>query len=255
MKKWLILTMAAAMAGAVWAEDAAKPTDAEREQRYLQRTGGRVLKPGSRTGYLAVVNGQDKVTTAELTPTIEKIKDLLRLNIEVVDGEAATMSTAKARREELKADVAVFIVDDPELPMSLIAYEERWGMVNVAKLEDAKGNKVRRFGRTKNEMVRVLAMTCGACESQFPSSVLNVGTRPQDLDMASADLPFDVMNRMVASLKKSGVTPAVYVTYRRACNEGWAPKPENEFQQAIWDEFHAVPTEGLKIEFDAGKGK
>ena len=242
MKKQIVMAVAAMALMMAWAEEP-ETTEADREQRRYLKTGGMVLKPGTRTGYLVVVNGQDKVTTAELKPTIAKIQEVLNLNVEVIDGATATLSTAKGLREELKANAAVFIVDDPELPMSLIAYEDRWGIVNVAKLADEKTNKVQRFGRTKNEMVRVLAMVCGACESQFPSSVLNVGVRPRDLDMASADLPYDVMNRMVSSLKKSGVTPAVYATYKRACKEGWAPEPVDEVQKVIWEKVKAEQSE------------
>ena len=242
MKKMLMAALVALIMVPANAEEG-KPAQDEQDIQYLQRTGGKVLKPGTRQGYIVVINGQSRVTTPELQSTINRIQEVLNLNVEVKDGAPATIATAKAAREAEKANAAVFIVDNPELPMSLIAYEERWGIVNVAKLEDAKANKVRMFGRTRNEMVRVLAMVCGACESQFPSSVLNVGTRPGDLDMASADLPYDVMNRMMSSLKKSGVTPAVYSTYKRACKEGWAPEPENEYQRVIWEKIKAEQSE------------
>ena len=36
-------------------------------------------------------------------------------------------------------------------------------------------------------------------------------------------------------------------TYKKACEEGWAPNPTNEFQKAIWDKVHELPTEPIKI--------
>ena len=38
--------------------------------------------------------------------------------------------------------------------------------------------------------------------------------------------------------------------YRKACMDGWAPAPTNEYQKAIWDQVHAIPTKPIKIEFD-----
>jgi hypothetical protein len=33
-----------------------------------------------------------------------------------------------------------------------------------------------------------------------------------------------------------GIKPARMTTYRKACEEGWAPMPTNSVQKAIWDE-------------------
>ena len=46
-----------------------------------------------------------------------------------------------------------------------------------------------------------------------------------------------------------GVRPAIYDTYDRACQEGWAPAPTNDVQKAIWDEVHEMPTEPIKIKY------
>ena len=44
-------------------------------------------------------------------------------------------------------------------------------------------------------------------------------------------------------------------TYRRACEQGWAPQPTNDVQKAIWAEFHTKPTEPMQIKFDPKKGE
>ena len=61
--------------------------------------------------------------------------------------------------------------------------------------------------------------------------------------------------RFAPYAKGYGITPAIESTYRKACKEGWAPQPTNEYQQAIWDSFHELPTKPVKIEFDPAKGK
>ena len=47
--------------------------------------------------------------------------------------------------------------------------------------------------------------------------------------------------------------PVMMVTYGRAVREGWAPAPTNEYQKAIWDKIHAMPTEPIKIKPETKK--
>ena len=52
-----------------------------------------------------------------------------------------------------------------------------------------------------------------------------------------------------------GLVPWRQATYKKACEEGWAPAPTNEYQKAIWEKVHAVPKNPMKIEFDPKKGR
>ena len=58
---------------------------------------------------------------------------------------------------------------------------------------------------------------------------------------------------MSLSAAKLGIAQAKLTSYRRACVEGWAPAPANEYQKTIWDEVHAMPTEPLKIKPETKK--
>ena len=49
------------------------------------------------------------------------------------------------------------------------------------------------------------------------------------------------------NLKSLGVTPMEVTTCRQVCRLGWAPAPANEYQKAVWEELHAIPTEPIKI--------
>ena len=57
------------------------------------------------------------------------------------------------------------------------------------------------------------------------------------------------------SLVSTKTVPQEVTTYKKACQEGWAPNPTNEWQQAIWDETRQLPTKPIKIEFDKAKGR
>ena len=60
-------------------------------------------------------------------------------------------------------------------------------------------------------------------------------------------LPVDVIKRFGPYLEGYGVNPEKIVSYRKACEEGWAPQPTNDFQKAVWDDVHAMPSEPIKI--------
>ena len=45
-------------------------------------------------------------------------------------------------------------------------------------------------------------------------------------------------------LASAGVTPLRKTIYRKACQEGWAPAPTNEYQKAIWDKVRSEKERG-----------
>lgn len=229
-------------------------TEAEREARRYKRTGGQVLKPGTKHGTIAIINAQPKVTSKEIETVAANLRYKIGIDVVIKDGEKVDVLTAGKAKSAAKAEVAVFVIDDANLPVSIVAREERWGIVNVAKLDNGKLDHVRLYGRVKNEVMRVVAFVSGATDSQFKGSLMSIGDKPEDLDGAQTELPIDVMNKMAESLARIGVTPAEYGSFRRACKEGWGVPPTNDVQRAIWQEFNSKPTEPMKIEFDKTKG-
>ena len=122
-------------------------------------------------------------------------------------------------------------------------------MVNVAPLAKGAGEKPQFFAaRVQKELTRGFCLLAGAQNSGYPDALVGCMTKPEDLDrFMDCRLPIDVMNRFAPYLKGYGITPRVYSTYRKACEEGWAPAPTNDVQKAIWDKVHAMPTEPIKI--------
>ena len=221
--------------------DPKKLSKAEKEILRLEKTGGMITKPGK--GKAVVVNCQGKFQASAISSAIEPFKELLRVEMEVRDG---AWKFGDALPPD--ANVAVYVVDDPGLPMSLIAPESRWGVMNVAQI-DKEAN-------FRKEVVRTAILTFGAGVSQYKISPMQPVASPADLDQVmGCTLTVDVTMSMKANLEKLGLTPAKHTTYRKACQEGWAPAPTNEYQKAIWNEVHAVPTTPMKIEFDPKKGR
>ena len=78
----------------------------------------------------------------------------------------------------------------------------------------------------------------------------------EDLDkLHSEGITFDALQSIMRNLQNLGVTQTRKTTYRRACMEGWALQPTNDYQKVIWEEVHAKPTKPMKIKFDPAKGE
>lgn len=191
-------------------------------QRMLEKTGGIIEKAG--TGRVVVVNAQDKIPARTIAERINMLNKAVRVRIDIEKG-----SWKFGDKVPEGANAAIFVVNNPDLPISLLAIEEQWGVLNVAKLD-----KGRRFNRA---FVRVAISTLGAGVSQFKGSPMQPVTCVEDLDKLDGDgITIDALRSILSNLQRIGVTQPTKTTYRKACMEGWAPSPTNDYQKAIWDE-------------------
>lgn len=246
MKKLVIAAVAAySMVAAAAGKPAGGPqlTDAEKaakaaagRQRMLERTGGVVMVEG--TGQLTVVNCQKKISLADVKARTENLAKVLHVKMTVEEG-SWTMGAPLPKG----ANAALYVVDDPKLPMSLVASEARWGVVNVAEIDaGARFNKA---------FIRGAIKTFGAGVSQFRGSPMQPVSKPEDLDKVVAEgLTYDALAGILGNLKAIGVTMARKASYRKACQEGWAAQPTNAIQKAVWDEVHSLPKTPIKIEYN-----
>lgn len=248
MKK-LIVAIIAACAIVSYAKDkGTELTDAEKaekkaqaRQRMMEKTGGIIEKPG--TGRVVIVSAQDKYSLNDIDAQVKKCNGAIRVKIDVEKGAWKFGDKLPAG-----ANAAIYIVNDATLPISLVAMEEQWGVLNVAKLD---GN-----ARFNKALARVMIATLGAGVSQFKGSPMQTVKNVDDLDkLHSEGITFDALQSIMRNLQNLGVTQTRKTTYRRACMEGWAAQPTNSFQKAIWDEIHSIPKNPMKIQFDPKKGR
>ena len=150
---------------------------------------------------------------------------------------------------QIFGELSLYVIDDASMPMSLIAPEGRWAFVNVAKLAEGRGEKPAFLeARVKKEMARVGCLLLGGVGSSYRHNLLRFVASAEGLDEFTDDtLPVDGLQRCQQYLLQLGVKPWRTVSYRKACEEGWAPAPTNDVQKAIWDKVHAMPTEPIKI--------
>lgn len=227
------------------------------QENRLRRHGGDVEKPGSQKGLVLFVNGQSSVPAAEVQKVAAQLAEQSKLNIKVAETkEKVTPKNAAALKASLKADIAVFLVECSECETILLnAPENGWAIVNAATLfKDAK-NDIFKAARLRKEAARAFYAVGGAMNSQYPGSMMAAIRKPSDLDRIVEDVPVDVLDRTLTNLERLGVTQLQVTSYRLACEQGWAPAPTNEYQKAIWEKVHQVPTKGLEIKYDPKKGK
>ena len=214
---------------------------AKAKARALERTGGLVRDTSVQAGRMIVVNSQDAVPVAELAKPVAKLAGFLRTKIDIVGGTAPSMPfDSAAYLAAQDANAAVFLVSTNSLPALVVVPEDRWAVVNVARL-----GKENLSVRTQKELLRGFAFVCGGAATSFKQTLVSPITSPADLDQVmGAQLPIDSLNAIAQYLPGIGVKPYREASYRRAAREGWAPPPTNNVQKAIWEKIKADKERG-----------
>ena len=226
------------------------------QKRFLEHTGGKILRPGTRQGKVVYVDCQKRADKAWLEASANYMAGYSKFNVSVEDG------TFDLASPQVHGNASLFVVDDERLPPLLVAPESRWAMVNVASLgKDVKPSFFK--ARVMKELTRGFCFLCGSSNSQFPRALTGGVAQASDLDrFPDHMLPVDIEKRMVGYMEAFGVTPAVESTYRQACKEGWAPPPANDYQRNVAEVVAKEKAETLKgpkaprkILFDPKKGE
>ena len=254
MMRLHILTLASCAAISV-ANCATSGEDAAANQEnaraaFERRTGGQVTRPGTQKGEIVYVNCQTRADRTWIEASVAYFAKETRFKVTLRDGEAFDLKSPK-----VEGNATLFVIDDVGLPPLLVAPDSRWTAVNVAPIAEEKRPAFFE-ARVKKMLTRGFAFLCGATNSQFPRSLTRGLATMADLDKnPDLSLPIDVLQRFRAYIEPLGVEPAFVTTYRKACQEGWAPAPTNDAQRAIWEKVHAIPDKPMTIEFDPKKDK
>ena len=209
-----------------------------------RETGGRLKTLHKNTKEVNYINAQSRVKAEVIEAARAKMSEILRTPIGMKSG------TFDFASPKIEGELSLYVIDDEKLPLSLVAPEGRWAFVNVAPLAKGRGEKPQFLeARVRKEMARVGCMVLGGIGSTYKQNLLSFLPDAEALDRFEGDdLPVDGMMRCSSYLAGIGVRPWRMVSYRRACQEGWAPQPTNEIQKAIWDKVHEMPTKPLKLE-------
>ena len=217
----------------------------------LRKTGGICRKPNSAKGWCVILNAQTKVPVKEIEQAAATIDHDVHINIKTIKSAPISIENVRKAIEDADAQIGVAIVDNPVLPALLGAPEEGWGLVNIAKLMTDGYDDEKLAMRARREILRAFGLAAGAMYAAQGDFVLQPVLKPSDLDGLPREGYGAIMTRIFPlALPYYGISPWMQTTYRKAVESGWAPAPTNDYQKAIWDEIHAIPTKPIKIEFD-----
>lgn len=259
MKKLLIVAALIAVSCSTFAVRRVerKPMTPEQIEKLKEvrarQTGGFIELKGH--GHLGVYNNVESLVSNEsIEAALKQVKDFVRgLNIKLAP-VAFSFETAKTAREKDGAGACVYIVDDAKLPMSLVALEDGWGVVNIAPLKTSDKSLFER--RVTKQFIRISSIVFSGVKSQYKISPLQSVTSVAELDKTVGDkFGIDTMMAIQQHLPEIGIQRDEMITYYIACQRGIAEAPTNQYQKAIWDKFHTTPKNPMKIEFDPKKGR
>ena len=253
----LVLAMMIMLSASVIAESAAKDVKdmtkeerrARRQEAIQKRYGGIVIDRTNQRGAFLFVNAQDKVAQDVFAGEVAQIGELMKIDARVVPtAEKVTIANLSELQSKLGANAAVFLVANDENPPLLIAPERNWGIINVSALLKGATDADKIKKRMACEVWRSFAFMTQGYSADVRSSMQEIKDVKEFDDFAGVQFGPEAMMSAPRHLNAIGIYPYEVTTYRALCGLGKAHAPTNEYQKAIWDEFHSVPTKPITIE-------
>ncbi|MBR1870891.1 MAG: hypothetical protein IJ802_03605 [Kiritimatiellae bacterium] len=202
-------------------------------------SGGLVVREPEDTNVIVIRNLQTRFTEEEMAEVVASFKTSLALPVKLATGDEIVE----------RAGATVTVEDSPAFGGAtlLVAPEQGWSRLAVGwLLEDApEGEK--RIARLEVELMRAVAASLGVGYSIHQPCIMSNVESIRDLDkialFVSGPGP-ETENNLTVCAKKRGIGKYRFATYRRACQQGWAPAPTNDVQRAIWDEVASSKEQG-----------
>ncbi len=209
-------------------------------EMVMKRVGG-FLMPPYHGKYCYVMNAQARVGDDVFEWVIGQLNQVLSLPIRMekcsIEGNDSLSPIKAAQAKGHETGAVISLIDVPGQPTLLVAPDDGWAQVNMAELLKDCPDAKTCDDRAKKEFWRAFIILFGGGNSRFGNDLMRPITSPKDLDsspnLVSSPEPF---NTVTEGARARGITPLFRTTYKRACREGWAPAPTNEFQRAIWEQ-------------------
>ena len=254
IKRLLLLAAVSALSFTLLADSAQIPPRRRgRPRRPTQETGGLVF--GKAEGnYVRFVNAQDKISSTTLIKVAEEVKKNLLLPVEVsaISSSDDIFSATSKTMATTRTGVAVVVLAGKFDTSILAAPEAGWAVVNVNALTVDNPDAQKAQTRLRKELWRALCFAAGGGFSSMKPCVVQPTKTLNELDSLVYSLPSPMQhNAIIDGAHARGVQSIRINTYLGACQEGWAPAPTNDIQNAIWERVKADkergPTNPLKI--------
>ena len=211
-----------------------------KEATVLEKIGGIVVESMAGRPEVAILDMQKgKNKSPVVAEVAASMQAMFRIPVREVEKDVAgkdPQTLAVALVTETNRVAAIVLCEDDRLPSLLVAPEGRWTIVNVAPLKaDSPTPKVLE-SRIRKELWRAASFAMGAANSSFPLCLMKPVFKPADLDALPVSMiSAEPLSGIRQQFKAQGVVPVRQSSYRKACEEGWAPAPTNDIQRAIWE--------------------
>lgn len=260
MKKTIVAAVSLAATLACASDGGAMSNGLSKVERLRRATGGFVFDRRQAVGQVVFVNAQRAVPFAVVSNHVAKVEKTCMMTMKAVDRSSFHLDEAQSLMAELSANVAVFLCEHGESPFTMtVMPEQKFAIVNVKALAKDSPDADTLARRLQKELSRAVAFVFGAGYSVIGG---DIGMVKPVVSLDGLDnvplsaLPADTVNAIqtfaVNNLGFKLFRRTVYIT---ALKEGWAQPPKGEYQRALWDKVHAMPSKPMKIEFDPKKGR
>jgi len=213
-----------------------------KEPTALQKIGGIVVESMAGRPEVVILDMQKSKSESKVASEVAaSMQVMFRIPVREIENAPATagqdpLAVAASLATQTNRVAAIVLCEDVKLPSLLIAPEGRWAVVNIAPLKaDAPSPKVLE-ARVRKEIWRAASFAMGAANSAFPLCLMKPVFKPTDLDALPVSMiSAEPLSGIRQQFKAQGVVPVRQSSYRKACEEGWAPPPTNDIQRAIWE--------------------
>lgn len=159
----------------------------------IAKQGGEIIRKGTFEGKVSIINQQTRLSTSDCEAIARLLAAQTQCNIVADNGDSAA--------------VKLYLIDDLKEPTVLLATEDHWGKLNVAKLVPGENAKKKFFvPRARKMIIKSLSLLMGGGSSQFPGNIMNTA-KIRDLDLVKESIPVDMIEHYQTYLKALGVTP------------------------------------------------
>jgi hypothetical protein len=215
---------------------------ARRREQALAKVGGLITKPASGPSVL-FLNTQKRFDAEQFQKMANTIIQAIRIKGDAkTESSETTCEQVRKMAADQKVGVLVWLCDNGDTHPSLLhAPEDGWIKINVSALAADKPTDEKLAERVQKQMWRAfgLAVGGGYANPQFPC--LMQPTRSlKELDALTKVFSAQTMQRVMQYCDALGMKPARRVSYKKACEEGWAPAPTNAIQRAVWEATRQV---------------
>lgn len=218
-----------------------KPSREEMFEKMMKATGGFIETEG--TGAKIILLDTRKNADNAAVRAEEILRKTFRIPVtnivaQLAEGACAVQAASNTLKAE-KALMVIALVNSDKTSSLAVLPEDRVAVINAAKF-GLGASASEKEDRLVKEIWRAIGFIGGVGYATNEASVMQPVSSPVELDNYKFKVlqPMEVQ-RIRGMMEKYGSKIGRRITYKKACQEGWAPPPTNDYQRAVWDRVMA----------------